>query len=118
MIAALSSTRDIPGPGSYTPRETDKTNKYRNSYNLQLYSRERKIELHDKSKIDLPGPQMYTLPSDFGNPQLVASAAQFVIPQQTARKKRTRNNAMIQQSSTKKTNLLDMRQSTEKYLYN
>ena len=78
-VVGYAHTRDVPGPGSYTPRETSKTSKYKNPYNINLYSRDRKIELHDKSKLDLPGPLQYTLPSDFGNPQLT-STINFSIP--------------------------------------
>ena len=71
--------KDIPGPGQYTPCETSSNNRYKNTYDYRLHARERKIELHDKSKLDLPGPQQYILPSDFGNNHLVASQS-FIIP--------------------------------------
>ena len=53
---AQKPMKDIPGPGSYTPRDSSTTNKYRNCYNLILYRGERRIELHDKTKLNLPGP--------------------------------------------------------------
>ena len=96
--------KDIPWPGQYTPHENTVNNKYRNTYDYRLHARERKIEHHDKSKMDLPGPQQYILPSDFGNNHL-ASTQSFVIPQQSFRKKRNRNNALIQQNTT--TSLMD-----------
>jgi len=66
-VIAINTSKGIPGPGSYTPRDSSQTSKYKNSMNLKLYQRERKIELHDKTKLSLPGPQQYILPSDFGN---------------------------------------------------
>lgn len=74
--------KDIPGPGTYTPRENEFNNKFRNSYNLTLYRGERKIVLHDKTKLGLPGPQQYTLPSDFGSTPTnhLVSASNFAIP--------------------------------------
>lgn len=32
-VVAKEYTRENPGPGTYTPRETSRTNKYRNCYN-------------------------------------------------------------------------------------
>ena len=61
---------DVPGPGSYTPCEGSSTNRYRNTYDYKLHKYDRKIELHDKTKLNLPGPQHYILPSDFGNAHL------------------------------------------------
>ena len=70
-VGFKSYTKDVPGPGSYTVRETSNNNKYRNNYDLQLYKKERKIELHDKTKLDIPGPETYNLPSDFGNTHMI-----------------------------------------------
>ena len=67
-VISAKGLKDIPGPGSYTPRDTSTTNKYRNCYNLILHRGERKITMHDKTKLNLPGPTQYTLPSEFGNP--------------------------------------------------
>ena len=36
-VIAKDFTKDNPGPGAYTPRETSSNNKYKNSYNLRLY---------------------------------------------------------------------------------
>ena len=33
---------------------------------FRLYQGHRKIELHDKTKRDIPGPGSYRIPSDFG----------------------------------------------------
>ena len=33
---------------------------------FRLYQGNRKIELHDKTKRDIPGPGTYRVPSDFG----------------------------------------------------
>lgn len=35
--------KNIPGPGAYTPRETEHNNKYRNCYNVSLHKGERNI---------------------------------------------------------------------------
>ena len=40
--------------------------KYKSLYSINLYRNERKIELHDKTKRDIPGPGTYRVPSDFG----------------------------------------------------
>lgn len=93
---AMSTSRDNPGPGSYTPRETDRTNKYRNSSNLVLYPKDRKIELYDKTKLTMPGPQQYTLPSDFGNAHVI-STKNLTIPQST-RRKHLRKNAEFERT--------------------
>ena len=90
VVPDSTSTKG-PGPGTYNPQENVGNSKYRNLYNVQLYQRERKIELHDKTKLDLPGPCNYTLPSDFGNPQTI-SMQNLAIPR-NVRRKRTRNNA-------------------------
>ena len=98
---------DAPGPGSYTPCEGSVSNRYKNTYDYKLHKFDRKIELYDKTKLNLPGPQHYILPSDFGNSHL-ASSTGFTIPQfnngvPTAKITRTRNNAIL--SRTKSTNL-------------
>ena len=100
---------DAPGPGSYTPCEGSTSNRYKNTYNYQLHKYDRKIELYDKTKLNLPGPQHYILPSDFGNSHL-ASSTGFSIPQlnagvglTAAKTTRTRNNAILPR--TKSTNL-------------
>lgn len=51
----------------YTPstKENEKA-KFKSIYNIHLYKNERKIELHDKTKKDIPGPGTYRAPSDFG----------------------------------------------------
>ena len=108
-VVAMQYTKDNPGPGSYTPRETSRTNKYRNCYNYQLHSRDRTIELHDKTKLANPGPQKYTLPSDFGYPVSNMSTTSFAIPQST-NKKRTRNGLNHAQSTA----LLSMNRTTQK----
>ena len=36
-VVAINYLKDNPGPGTYTPRDTDRTNKYRNGYNMTLY---------------------------------------------------------------------------------
>lgn len=89
-VVALDVTKDIPGPGSYTPRVTSINNRYRNTLSINLYTGDRKIELHDKSKLENPGPCQYTLPSDFG--PLPAAPSSFVIPRQ-ARAKKNRDGA-------------------------
>lgn len=73
-VVAFDYTKDIPGPGMYSPsqRASDMT-KFKSMYNIQLYPRDRKIELHDKTKRDIPGPGMYQVPSDFGYPPVVLS---------------------------------------------
>ena len=48
--------KNIPGPGTYSPQENGFNNKFRNCYNLQLYRGERNIVVHDRTKLDLPGP--------------------------------------------------------------
>ena len=68
--------KDVPGPGSYSPCETRNNNQFKNGYDYRLHSYNRNIELHDKSKRDLPGPGQYLLPSDFGN---VTSTMQSVV---------------------------------------
>lgn len=78
-VIVAKPTKEIPGPGSYTPRDTETTNKYRNCYNLILHRGERKIALHDKTKLDLPGPTQYTLPSEFGNPAHLISTKSLSI---------------------------------------
>jgi len=98
-ITGRSTGRDSPGPGSYTPRDTDRTNKYRNSYNLVLYQQDRRIELYDKTKLTLPGPQQYTLPSDFGNLNMVSTKS-LAIPQQIG-KKHVRKNAQFNRNIDK-----------------
>ena len=47
---------DAPGPGSYTPRDGSVSNRYKNTYDYKLHKFDRKIELYDKSKLNLPGP--------------------------------------------------------------
>lgn len=66
-MVAIDYTKDIPGPGMYTPsqKSSDMT-KFKSIYNINLYRNERKIELHDKTKRDIPGPGTYQMPSDFG----------------------------------------------------
>ena len=91
-MISQSGEKNVPGPGAYTPRETSQSNRYRNTYDFKLHKFDRKIELHDKTKLNLPGPQQYILPSDFGNGHL-ASASSFTIPQGMNKKVRTRNNA-------------------------
>lgn len=51
----------------YTPTQkaTDLT-KFKSLYNIELYKNDRKIELYDKTKRDVPGPGTYRVPSDFG----------------------------------------------------
>ena len=108
-FVANSICNEVPGPGAYTPRETSQSNKYRNTYDFKLHKYDRKIELHDKTKLNLPGPQQYILPSDFGNGHL-ASTTSFTIPQNMNRKVRTRNNALLHR--TKSTNLMQQLNST------
>lgn len=72
-ISGNNFTRDVPGPGSYSPCDTKSTNKYRNDYDYKLHTVNRKIELHDTTKKDLPGPGQYLLPSDFGNVSQLSS---------------------------------------------
>jgi len=48
------SSIEGPGPGSYTPCESNLTSRFKNLNNISLYPHDRKIELHDKTKIDLP----------------------------------------------------------------
>lgn len=55
-----------PGPGTYTLLETPTNNKFRNCYDLVLHRGERNISLHDKTKLEFPGPEKYNLPSGFG----------------------------------------------------
>lgn len=73
-IIAVDYTKDNPGPGSYshTAKSSDLT-KYKNLSNIQLYQQDRKIELHDKTKRDIPGPGTYRAPSDFGYPSELKS---------------------------------------------
>lgn len=64
---AFDFTKDIPGPGRYTPtQKATEMSKNMKGFNIRLYKNDRKIELHDKTKRDNPGPGTYRLPSDFG----------------------------------------------------
>ena len=87
-VQVSKSTKSNPGPGSYNPCNSDRTNRYKNLQNLTLYQGERKIELYDKTKLALPGPQQYTLPSDFGYPAHNSQFANMNIPRQIRRKSR------------------------------
>ena len=101
-VQVSKSTKSNPGPGSYNPCNSDRTNRYKNLQNLTLYQGERKIELYDKTKLALPGPQQYTLPSDFGYPAHNSQFANMNIPRQIRRKK-SRNNAAHGLSMAKST---------------
>ena len=96
-MIAQSIGVDVPGPGSYTPHEGSVSNRYRNTYDYKLNKYDRKIELHDKTKLNLPGPQQYVLPSDFGNAHL-ASMTSFTIPQNG------NNTTMVKRNRTRNTN--------------
>jgi hypothetical protein len=66
-VVAYNYTKDNPGPGMYSPSQrSNDMIKFKSLYNINLYKNERKIELHDKTKRDIPGPGMYRVPSDFG----------------------------------------------------
>jgi hypothetical protein len=68
-VIATDFTKQNPGPGTYSPSQTavDMAWKYRNNNSFNLYVKDRKIELHDKTKKDIPGPGTYRVPSDFGH---------------------------------------------------
>lgn len=66
-VIAFDFTKDTPGPGMYTPsQKATEMSKNMKGYNYRLYQFDRKIELHDKTKRDFPGPGTYRVPSDFG----------------------------------------------------
>lgn len=66
-VFAFDFTKDIPGPGRYTPtQKATEMSKNMKGFNIRLYKNDRNIELHDKTKRDIPGPGTYRLPSDFG----------------------------------------------------
>lgn len=102
MIAPSPPPGQSPGPGTYTPTENELSNKYRNQTGVKLYRRERKIELHDKTKLDLPGPCNYQLPSEFGFvPQLSSTQSSFAIPKTTRNTKHKRSrNALVPSRTT------------------
>ena len=60
-------TKDNPAPNTYTPtKESIMASNKHCLRNFILYKGNRKIDLHDKTKRDIPGPGTYVLPSGFG----------------------------------------------------
>ena len=64
---AIDYTRDNPPPTAYSPTKGAimASNKHADK-SFRFYQNNRKIELHDRTKRDIPGPGSYRLPSDFG----------------------------------------------------
>ena len=62
-----------------------------------MYPGDRKIELHDKTKLDIPGPCQYTVPSDFGNVlHSCCTQSNFAIPKRNrGRNDRTSNGQRL-----------------------
>ena len=94
-IIGQTQPRDVPGPGSYTPQDIGESNRFKITYDLKLHKNDRNIQLFDKAKIALPGPDSYDLPSDFGNLTYLASnlastksAQNFNIPVQSTSSRR------------------------------
>ena len=66
-VTYTNYTRDNPAPNAYSPtRESIMANNKHCLKSYRLYQGKRKIELHDKTKREIPGPGTYQLPSDFG----------------------------------------------------
>jgi hypothetical protein len=61
-------TKDIPGPGSYTPASAVMNSQLANGAHYKFYQNERKIVLKSGTINENPGPGTYLAPSDFGYP--------------------------------------------------
>lgn len=62
-------TKDIPGPGTYTPTISALNSQMLGTgANYKFYQNERKLVLKKGSNDVIPGPGTYQQPSDFGYP--------------------------------------------------